>query len=53
MDFKEPTDKELSSLMREVAHEAKEKATLVKKQLNETIAMEIAKMQIKLHAQKV
>ena len=53
MDLKEPTDKELSQLMSEVAHEAKIKATKVKKQFSEAIAMEISKARGRLHAMKV
>lgn len=53
MDLKEPSDKELSTLMHEVAFEAKNKAALVKKQLSETIANEISKARVKLHAMKV
>jgi hypothetical protein len=53
MDLKEPTDKELSQLMSEVAHEAKIKATMVKKQFSEAISMEISKARGRLHAMKV
>lgn len=52
MNFKEPTDKELSQLMSEVAHEAKVKALLVKKQFSEAIAIEISKAHGRLHAIK-
>jgi hypothetical protein len=52
MDLKEPTDKELSQLMSEVAHEAKTKATLVKKQFSEAIAIEISKVRVRMHAMK-
>ena len=53
MDLEEPTDEELSQLMSEVAHEAKIKATLVKKQFSEAIAIEINKARVRLHALKV
>ncbi len=53
MDLKEPTDKELSQLMSEVAYEAKTKATLVKKQFSEAIAIEISKARARMHAMKV
>lgn len=53
MDLKEPTDKELSQLMSEVAHDAKIKATLVKKQFIENIAIEINKARARLDAMKV
>ncbi len=52
MDLKEPTDKELSQLMSEVAHEAKTKATLLKKQFREAIAIEISKVRVRMHAMK-
>jgi hypothetical protein len=53
MNVKEPSDKELSTLMHEVAFEVKIKAAQAKKQLNETIANEIANARVKLHAMKV
>ncbi len=53
MTTNEPSDKELSALMHEVATDAKNKATIFKKQLRETIATEINKARIKLHAMKV
>ena len=53
MDLEEPTDKELSRLMSEVAHEAKTKAALVKKQFSEAMAIEINKARVRLHALKV
>ena len=52
MDLKEPTDKELSQLMSKVAHEAKTKATLLKKQFREAIAIEISKVRVRMHAMK-
>lgn len=52
MDLKEPTDKELSQLMSEVAYEAKAKATLVKKQFSEAIAIEISKARVRMHTMK-
>ena len=53
MTTNEPSEKELSALMHEVATDAKNKATIFKKQLRETIATEINKARIKLHAMKV
>ena len=53
IDLEEPTDKELSRLMSEVAHEAKTKAALVKKQFSEAMAIEINKARVRLHALKV
>ena len=48
----EPSDNELSILMHDVAMEAKKKAVVVKKQLRESVAVEIQKARIKLHAIK-
>lgn len=45
-NLEEPTDKALSSLMREVAQEAKSKALLAQQELSETIALEIIKAQL-------
>ena len=53
MTTNEPSDKELGVLMHEVASEAKKKALLVKKQLTESIALEIQKARLKLHTMKV
>ena len=44
----EPSDEQLSDLMKEVAQEAKRKALLSDQQLRETIAREILKIQIPL-----
>jgi methylphosphotriester-DNA--protein-cysteine methyltransferase len=52
MTTNEPSDKELSALMHEVAIDAKHKASIFKKQLSETIAAEINKARIKLHTMK-
>lgn len=52
MGLKEPTDKELSQLMVEVAHDAKVKASLVKKQFSESIMIEINKARARLHTIK-
>ena len=52
MTTNEPSDKELSALMHEVATDAKNKAAVFKKQLSDTIAAEINKARIKLHAMK-
>jgi hypothetical protein len=49
----EPSDKELSALMHDVASEAKKKALLVKKQLSESVAAEIQKARLKYHTLKV
>lgn len=49
MTTNEPSDKELSELMHEVAIDAKRKATIFKKQLSETVAAEINKARLKLH----
>lgn len=49
----EPSDNELSALMHDVATEAKKKAIVVKKQLRESIAVEIQKARLKLHTIKV
>lgn len=53
MTTNEPSDKELSALMHEVATDAKNKATIFKKQLSDTIAAEINKARIKLCTMKV
>ena len=53
MTSNEPSEKELGALMHEVALDAKQKASIFKKQLHETIAAEINKARIKLHAMKV
>ncbi|MBV5278842.1 MAG: hypothetical protein J0647_07410 [Campylobacteraceae bacterium] len=53
MAMYEPSDKELSALMHDVATEAKKKAVVVKKQLRESIAVEIQKARLKLHTLKV
>lgn len=49
----EPSDNDLSALMHDVAMEAKKKAVVVKKQLRESIAVEIQKARLKLHTLKV
>ena len=49
----EPSDNELSALMHDVATEAKKKAVVVKKQLRESIAVEIQKARLKLQTIKV
>ena len=51
-DLEEPSDKQLSGLMREVAQEAKTKALLSQQQLSETIRQEIIKAQLLFTAQK-
>lgn len=48
----EPSDSELSALMHDVATEAKKKAIVVKKQLRESIAVEIQKARLKLYTIK-
>lgn len=53
MTNNEPSDKELSVLMHEVATDAKNKATIFKKQLSESITAEINKARIKLRTMKV
>ncbi len=53
MTSDEPSDKELSVLMHEVATDAKNKAFVFKKQFRDSIAMEISKARIKLRAIKV
>jgi hypothetical protein len=53
MTTHEPSDKELSVLMHDVAKEAKKKALFVKKQLSESVAAEIQKARLKYHAIKV
>ena len=53
MAMYEPTDNELNVLMHDVATEAKKKAIVVKKQLRESIAVEIQKARLKLHTIKV
>jgi hypothetical protein len=45
-NVEEPSDQQLSGLMREVAQEAKRKALLAQQQLSETIAQEILKAQL-------
>lgn len=52
MTTNEPSDNELSVLMHDVAVEAKKKASVVKKQLSESIAIEIQKARLKLNAIK-
>lgn len=49
----EPSDNELRVLMHDVAIDAKKKALLVKRQLHESIAIEIQKARLKLHTIKV
>jgi hypothetical protein len=53
MTTNEPSDKELSALMHEVATDAQKKATIFKKQLSESITAEINKARIKLRTMKV
>lgn len=53
MTTDEPSDKELSALMHDVANEAKKKALQVKKQFSESIAVEIQKARLKYHSLKV
>ncbi len=53
MTSHEPSDNELSILMHDVATEAKIKALVVKKQLRESIAIEIQKARLKLQSIKV
>ena len=45
-DFDEPSDEQLSGLMKEVAQEAKRKSLIAEQQLRETIAREISKIQM-------
>jgi hypothetical protein len=47
----EPSDEQLSDLMKEVAQEAKRKALISDQQLRETIAREIIKAQLRFNAQ--
>lgn len=49
----EPSDSDLRTLMHDVATEAKRKATIVKKQLSESVAAEIQKARLKYHTLKV
>ena len=51
-DLEEPSDKQLSTLMREVAQEAKTKALLSQQQLSERITQEIIKAQLLFTALK-
>ncbi len=53
MTTHEPSDKELSVLMHDVANEAKKKALQVKKQFSESIAVEIQNARLKYHSLKV
>ena len=53
MTTHEPSDRELGTLMHDVATEAKRKALQVKKQLSESVAAEIQKARLKYHALKV
>ena len=53
MTTHEPSDKELSALMHDVANEAKKKALQVKKQFSESIAVEIQNARLKYHSLKV
>lgn len=50
MSEEEPTDAQLSVLMKEVAKEANEKATVAKKQMQERIAQEIEKAKSRYQA---
>ena len=47
-NIEEPSDEQLSNLMKEVAQEAKRKALISDQQLRETIAREILKIQVPL-----
>ena len=49
----EPSDEQLSDLMKEVAQEAKRKALLSDQQLHDTIAQEIIKAQLRFNAQRI
>ena len=49
----EPSDQQLSGLMREVAQEAKRKALLAQQELTETIANEIIKAQLLFKAKQL
>jgi len=53
MAMHEPSDNELNALMHDVATEAKKKAAVVKKQLRESIVVEIQKARFKLQSTKV
>lgn len=53
MAMHEPSDHELRELMHDVATEAKKKAIVVKKQLQQSIAVEIQKARLKFHTSKV
>jgi hypothetical protein len=52
-DFEEPSDEQLSFLMKEVAEEAKRKALIAEQALRETIAREIIKAQLRFKAQNL
>jgi hypothetical protein len=52
-DFEEPSDEQLSDLMKEVAIEAKRKALIADQALRETIAREIIKAQLRFNTQSV
>lgn len=52
-NIEEPSDTQLSALMREVAKEAKRKAVLAQQQLSETIAKEILKAQLLFKAKQL
>ena len=52
-DLEEPSDKQLSGLMREVAQEAKAKALVSQQELSETIKQAIIKAQLLFNAQKL
>ena len=52
-DLKEPSDKQLSGLMQEVAKEAKAKALISEQELSETIKQAIIKAQLLFNAQKL
>lgn len=52
-DFEEPSDEQLSFLMKEVAEEAKRKALIAEQALRETIAQEIIKAQLRFKAQNL
>ncbi len=49
-NLEEPTDQQLSDLMREVAKEVQSKALLTQQQLSETVAQEIIKAQSRFKA---
>ena len=50
MPLNEPTDKQLSALMKEVAAEAKSKSLLTKKKLAEQVTIEIGKAKERIKA---